>query len=132
MEQPEREEHTDESKKDKCNQLEKLEGLDVQTGLVYCMNDKQFYLEMLKEYLKADKASGIKQFFAEEKWDDYRIVVHSLKSTSLTIGAVHLSEGAKALEMAAKEGDVDYIRLHHKDVLEEYTGLMDRLREILE
>ena len=104
----------------------------MQTGLAYCMNEKEFYLEMLKEYLKADKASSIKRFFAEEEWDDYRIAVHSLKSTSLTIGAVHLSEGAKALEMAAKEGDMDYIRLHHKDVLEEYTGLTDRLKEILE
>ena len=42
-----------------------------------------------------------------------------------------MSEEAKALEMAAKEGDADYVRLHHKDVLEEYIGLTNRLKEIL-
>ena len=125
-------ESIDRSETEQMQQLEKLEGLDVQTGLAYCMNEEEFYLEMLKEYLKADKASKIKQFFDEEDWNNYRTVVHALKSTSLTIGAVHLSEGAKELEMAAKEGDADYIRLHHKDVLEEYIGLTDRMKEILE
>ena len=33
--------------------------------------------------------------------------------------------------MAAKEGDVDYIRLHHKGVLEEYIGLTNRMKDIL-
>ena len=115
----------------KMQQLEKMEGLDVQTGLIYCANEEEFYIEMLKEYMKADKVSAMKQFFSSEDWDDYRTTVHALKSTSLTIGAVHLSEGAKALETAAKEGETDYIRSHHKDVLEEYTRLTNRIKEIL-
>ena len=125
-------EYIDESETDPMQQLEKLEGLDVQTGLVYCMNEEEFYVEMLKEYMKSeDKASKIEKFFVEEDWNNYKTIVHALKSTSLTIGAVHLSEEAKALEMAAKEGDMDYIRSHHKDVLEEYIGLTNRIKEIL-
>ena len=58
--------------------------------------------------------------------------MHALKSTSLTIGAAHLSEAAKALEMAAKDGDADYIRSHHKAALDEYIELMGRIKEILE
>ena len=131
MVQSEPKEHIDESETGQIQQLEKLEGLDVQTGLGYCMNEEEFYVEMLKEYLKADKVSKIKQFYAEEDWNNYTTIVHALKSTSLTIGAVHLSEEAKALEMAAKEGDVDYIRLHHKGVLEEYIGLTNRMKDIL-
>ena len=125
-------EYIDESETDPMMQLEKLEGLDVQTGLVYCMNEKEFYVEMLKEYMKSeDKASKIEKFFVEEDWKNYKTIVHALKSTSLTIGAVHLSKEAKTLEMAAKEGDMDYIRSHHKDVLEEYIGLTNRIKEIL-
>ena len=112
--------------------LEQLEGLDVKTGLTYCMNEEDFYIEMLQEFLRADKASQLKHFLAEEDWDNYRTTVHALKSTSLTIGAVHLSGEAKALEMAAKEGNMDYIRSHHDGVMDEYKELTDHLKEILE
>ncbi len=112
--------------------LEQLEGLDVKTGLTYCMNEEDFYIEMLHEFLQADKASQLKHFLAEEDWDNYRTTVHALKSTSLTIGAAHLSGEAKALEMAAKEGNMDYIRSHHDGVMDEYKELTDHLKEILE
>lgn len=112
--------------------LEQLEGLDVKTGLTYCMNEEDFYIEMLQEFLQADKASQLKNFLAEEDWDNYRTTVHALKSTSLTIGAAHLSGEAKALEMAAKEGNMDYIRSHHDGVMDEYKELTDHLKEILE
>lgn len=120
------------SKMELMQQLEKLEGMDIQTGLSYCMNDENFYVEMLGEYLKSDKMSKLERFFADEDWDNYRTLVHALKSTSLTIGAVHLSGEAKALEMAAKDEDADYIRSHHKVALDEYIELMGRIREILE
>ena len=112
--------------------LEQLEGLDVKTGLTYCMNEEDFYIEMLQEFLQADKASQLKHFLAEEDWDNYRTTVHALKSTSLTIGEAHLSGEAKALEMAAKEGNMDYIRSHHDGVMDEYKELTDHLKEILE
>ena len=112
--------------------LEQLEGLDVKTGLTYCMNEEDFYIEMLQEFLQADKASQLKHFLAEEDWDNYRTTVHALKSASLTIGAAHLSGEAKALEMAAKEGNMDYIRSHHDGVMDEYKELTDHLKEILE
>ena len=112
--------------------LEQLEGLDVKTGLTYCMNEEDFYIEMLQEFLQADKASQLKHFLAEEDWDNYRTTVHALKSTSLTIGAAHLSGEAKALEMAAKEGNMDYIRSHHDGVMDEHKELTDHLKEILE
>lgn len=111
--------------------LESLEGLDVKTGLSYCMNEEDFYVEMLGEYLKSDKVSKLEQFFVTEDWDNYRTIVHALKSTSLTIGAVHLSEEAKALEMAAKDKDASFIRANHKTVLDEYIELMTGIREIL-
>ena len=116
----------------KMQRLESLEGLDVKTGLSYCMNEEDFYVEMLGEYLKSDKVSKLELLFADEDWDNYRTLVHALKSTSLTIGAAHLSEAAKALEMAAKDGDADYIRSHHKAALDEYIELMGRIKEILE
>ena len=121
----------DKSELTQIQQLENVDGLDVKLGLTYCMKDEDFYLEMLTEYIQADRENNMKDFFAKEDWKNYRTVVHSLKSTSITIGAVHISEKAKALEMAAKENDSEYIKLHHNDVLEEYINLLRKLEEIL-
>ena len=104
-----------------------IQELDVATGLGYCMNDDGFYIEMLKEYIQSDKESDMKKFYGQKDWNNYRIVVHSLKSSSLMIGAVTLSEGAKALEMAAKEENADYIEAHHGEVLERYASLRKQL-----
>lgn len=131
MVQVEEEEHVEESASDPMQQLNKLEGLDIQIGISYCMKEEDFYIEMLQEYMKADKLANLKQFFNEEDWKNYEITVHALKSTSLMIGAVSLSEEAKALEMAAKKGDAGYIRTHHEEVMKEYIRLTDGIKEIL-
>ena len=110
--------------------LEQISELDVQTGLRYCMDEK-FYEEILREYVQSDKTAGLEQFFDARDWDNYSIIIHGLKSTSLTIGAVSLSEEAKALEMAAKSGDENYILPHHPAVMERYINLLDRLQKIL-
>ena len=52
-----------------------------------------------------------------------------MKSTSLNIGAVELSEHAKALELAAKEGNYGYIRENHKKVFDEYSEMLDKIKE---
>lgn len=106
-----------------------ISGLDISTGLSYCMDDMNFYEEMIGEYLKNDKRAALEEFYAQEDLENYRITVHALKSTSLTIGAVELSEQAKKLEMAAKSKDMDYIRLHHEEVMEKYNKLYDSLVE---
>ena len=93
--------------------------------------NEEFYEEMLIEYVHTDKESSLEQLFAEKDWENYRTTVHALKSTSMTIGAVTLSEEAKALEMAARDGDEDYIIEHHQPVMEQYRSLLDSLRGAL-
>ena len=77
------------------------------------------------------KESSLEQFFDAKDWENYRITLHALKSTSLTIGAVALSEEAKALEMAAKNGDESYILSHHQAVMEQYINLLNSLKGAL-
>lgn len=110
--------------------LEEIADLDISVGLSYCMDDMDFYEEMLKEYLKNDKRTSMEQFYVSGDWENYRITVHAVKSTSLTIGAVELSEQAKGLEMAVKGADTDYVRAHHEEVIEKYTRLYDSLAEV--
>ncbi|MGN0327516.1 MAG: ATP-binding protein [Lachnospira sp.] len=112
--------------------IKSITELDIETGLMYCMNDEDFYTEMLQEYIKDDKAEVLEGFFDAKDWSNYRTTIHALKSTSLTIGAVALSGEAKELERSAKDGDEDYIQAHHKGVLAEYRQLKDKLRHILD
>ncbi|MGN0132118.1 MAG: ATP-binding protein [Lachnospiraceae bacterium] len=117
--------------KDVMQRLAEIPELDIRTGIRYCM-DKNFYEEVLREYIQTDKEVRLEQFFDARDWDNYRTIIHALKSTSLTIGAVSLSEDAKALEMAAKNLDENYIVSHHEAVMDEYKSLVNRLQEILE
>ncbi|MGN0341221.1 MAG: DegV family protein [Roseburia sp.] len=110
--------------------LAAISGLDVSIGLSYCMGDMDFYQEMIAEYLKNDKRASLEEFLEREDMENYRITVHALKSTSLTIGAVELSELAKQLEMAAKAEDTEYIRTHHGEMMEKYKKLYTNLMEI--
>ena len=45
------------------------------------------------------KADEIEGFLREEKWEDFTIKVHALKSGAALIGAADLSEAAAHLEM---------------------------------
>ena len=128
---PEETDHTDGIEAAQMDQLKKLDMLDVQTGLAYNMGEESFYIEILKEYMQEDKTKGLKDFYDSKDWKNYRILVHALKSTSLTIGAVRLSEDAKALEKAAKEENIDYIREHHESLMTEYRRLEESLKVIL-
>lgn len=105
--------------------------LEKETGLTYCCGSEEFYREMLGSYLGNNRLQQIETCFAEENWEDYRIGVHALKSTSLSIGATVLSEAAKQLEFAAKEGRIDDIRANHAATMEQYEKLLELIRQEL-
>lgn len=101
--------------------------INIDVGLGYCMNDEGFYRSIVQEYVQGSKLAQLNQFFEEENYAEYRVVVHSLKSNSLTIGLAELSEQARLLEMAAKDEDVDYIKANHANVMEEYQRILELL-----
>ena len=106
--------------------------LNVMLGLNYCMDSKDFYLDSLQMFTDADQREQIQSTYEAKDIQNYRIAVHALKSAALTIGAVLLSDHAKALEMAAKAEDTAFIGSHHEALLEEYTALLDALRKVIE
>lgn len=110
------------------SQLALSDFLDTATGLAYCMNDKKFYKEMLDEYVKGEKTAELKEYFEKGDFEYYRITVHAVKSTSLTIGASKVSEDAKALELACKENNLNFVKQNHEAFMEEYKSLIRVLR----
>ena len=106
-------------------------GIDMGTGLDYCMNDEDFYRELLIQF--ADESIGkrkdIERFFAENNIKDYEILVHALKSTSKMIGCAELSEKARELEFAAKENNPAFIKEHHFAVMDMYENIVSGINK---
>jgi CheY-like chemotaxis protein len=98
--------------------LKNLDGIDVDQGLKNC-GDVDSYFSIIKVYFEsADMTrNNIETTFAEENWKDYTSYVHSLKSTSRTIGAKELSAMAEKMEMAGNENDLDTIRKNQDDLM---------------
>jgi CheY-like chemotaxis protein/HPt (histidine-containing phosphotransfer) domain-containing protein len=107
-------------------------GIFMGTGLVYCGGDKDFYYSILEEYGRdgSKKTGELERLYEQKDWKNYGIQVHSLKSTSRTIGADGLSEAAAELERAAKNEDEDLIRSLHPKVLSLYKTVYEAAGQI--
>ena len=71
-------------------------------------------------------------FLSDGQIGDYTIVVHSLKSTSKMIGVMDLSEKARKLEEASKEGDKAYIDANHEIMIEEYDKMVSAISKFID
>ena len=92
------------------------------------------YQEILKIFCDygAEKKREIQNLYEKHDWKGYAIEVHALKSTSLGIGAVRLSELAKRLELAAKEEKEEMIFAEHDAAMEEYRMVLEEIEKDLE
>lgn len=104
--------------------------LDVDTGLMYCMNNEEFYESIIREFRSSNKYEEIQEAFDRCDLKNYSVNVHGVKSSALTIGANKVSELAKNLEFAAKAEDVDYIKGNHYVFMRAYGELLDNLDEV--
>lgn len=103
-------------------------GLDVQNGILYC-NGKEAYMKVLRGYCEEYAESGIQaqKLFDIQDWKNYTIEVHGIKGAMKSIGADELSDKAKMLEFAGKEGRIEYILEYHDDMIREYEELFSGL-----
>lgn len=108
--------------------LKKIEELDTETGLMYCATDVDFYLCMIQEYCQNNHIEELKNMYTAGDWENYQIIAHAVKSTSLMIGAVALSERAKEQEMALKEGRIEMVEYDHKGFMLQYEELIHQLK----
>ncbi|MCI6282892.1 ATP-binding protein [Selenomonas sp.] len=78
--------------------------IDTALGLSYAGGIRDLYDPMLRMFadLQPKKSEKIAATYNAADWPTYSIDVHALKSNALSIGAKHLSELAKSLELAAK------------------------------
>ncbi|MBQ2705855.1 MAG: response regulator, partial [Agathobacter sp.] len=100
-----------EIEKEKTKETFVIGDLDIEKGLTYC-GSKDNYIEILSSQRDSGQEilMQVEELFAKEDWKNYTIVVHGIKSSMMSIGAVTLSEMAKGLEFAGKRDDIAYIK----------------------
>lgn len=109
---------------------EEIEEIDSEAGIKNS-GSKDAYMSVLKIYYESYdvKSHEIQGVFEDENWNDYIIKVHALKSSSRLVGAIKLGDKAEALEMAGKKADIDYIKSHHDEVMNDYRTIYELLKK---
>lgn len=112
-------------------ELEEL-GLDTKEAMKYC-EVTELYRQILSIYVTGipDKEERIRGFLNARDYENYIVEVHSLKSSSRTIGLTELSAKARELEMAGKRGDYTFLEEKTEEVLQEFRGQYDRLKKFV-
>ena len=111
----------------------RLSDMDLDDALQYSSGTVCDVLDNVKGYLSDSETNRerIKKEYAAENWNDYKIHVHALKSTSRIVGAIHMAYLAELMEKAAGSGDISYIRQNFEDLLYEHEQLCTDLEHLL-
>ncbi len=105
---------------------------DVTQALTY-LGDFENYLGILQDYALRGRRNWkkIEELYDKKDWENYAIEVHGIKSAMRTIGAIEVFEEARALEMAAKEGDFSFVEKNHETMINTFkrdiTGIQNLL-----
>lgn len=106
-----------------------LPEFDFETALSYCDESEDFCIEIISEYSTNNHSEELKNFFDECEWENYRQRLHSLKSTSRTVGLQGLAEEFKIQEAAVKKCELDYARKNHKHLMDHYSFCVSKMLE---
>ncbi len=101
--------------------------INLETALQYSMDSKIFLEQIMETYIDAKRAEKIQAAFDSGDVKNYQILVHALKSTSLSIGAEKLSAAARELELAAQNNDVEKIKARHGDLMTMYQKVCEQI-----
>ena len=66
-----------------------LPEFDYETALSYCDESEEFCIEIISEYCTNNHIDDLKNYFEECEWENYRQRLHSLKSTTRTVGLLY-------------------------------------------
>ncbi len=85
-----------------------LPGIEVDAGLRRVAGNAQLYVRLLKKFYSSQGAIGpaIREAMAKGALEQARILAHTLKGVSGTIGAMGLFEAARVVDQALKAGEV--------------------------
>jgi CheY-like chemotaxis protein/HPt (histidine-containing phosphotransfer) domain-containing protein len=118
---------------DKMSSFVKL-GLNTEEGMAYCGGEEDFYIEIIGDYSKACEANieKLENFKSQGDFENYKVLIHSVKSASKTIGSKELFNEAFELEKASGRGDKEFVEKNHDAFMKKYKKLADELNNVIQ
>lgn len=112
--------------------IRQIDGLDVDSGIDYC-GDEEDYIYALELYIGNvnEKTEEIRKYVLDKNYKELSILIHSLKSTSLSIGAKDISELAKELEEASDNSNEEFITDNYEKFITNYETLTKQISDAL-
>jgi len=110
-----------------------IEGIDVKKGFAMAGKKIELYMEVLSTFHRdgLNKINELKKCLETDNYSLYTTYVHALKSASASIGALDLSEKAKALENAGQQTDIAYIKQRNSEFLNALKVVLDNISKVL-
>jgi len=111
----------------------KIEGVDINRGIFLSGGTVELYLDTLSVYYRdgLKKITEIKNCLETGNLPLFTIHIHALKSASANIGAEVISDDAKVLEEAGEQNDIDYIRSHIDNFVQDLELLLRNINNQL-
>ncbi len=106
-----------------------LHGVDTDIGLSRAGGSQENYLQTLSIFSgdATTKADEMRSALKSDNITSFTLHAHALKSASANIGALDISERAKALEAAGKGGDIGFIDAHIGAFLTDLEALISAI-----
>lgn len=116
-------------------ELPTIDGIDWNYGLMH-LNNSKLLMDTVEAFYKIleTEADKLDEFYQNMKDNpdmltQYRIKVHSMKSSANLIGATVIGGMAKLLEDAARREDIPYIESLHMIFIKEWRSYKDKLKD---
>ena len=112
--------------------LLKENGIDIESALEF-LGDMDMYDETLNDFLEVseERMPRLAESFNSGDMKNYAIDVHALKSDSKYLGLSILSEMALEHQTKAENNDIDYIKSHYDELINEFNSKMDIIKKYL-
>lgn len=110
-----------------------IEGIDTDAASRYYVGDEAGFAGLLELYhMDGQRKRTLLPELAASDIPRYQVEVHGLKSASANIGAMDVSNMARAQENAAAQGDRSFIARQFPALMEEYEKLLENIGSFLE
>ena len=111
---------------------ERIQGMNMRKGLERFGGNRITYVEILRSFTKnTNVLLNTMKEVNEDTLKDYAINVHGVKSSCRGIGAEEAGNTAEALEMAAKAGDLDFVKAKNPDFIKTVFKLITDIEAML-
>lgn len=115
-----------------------ITSIDYDEAMKNC-GSEELLVSVLSDYLEAvpTRSADIERYLSEGDFENYTILVHSLKSSSRLIGAMQLSKDSEELESlgdSAKKGNpwaIEEIRQRTPELISMYRSYYDKLMPLI-